>query len=50
MAGKKSKISKQSSVKKSKTTKPLTKEESLSSVVRGMEAIATGKDSRYHLK
>ena len=50
MAGKKSKISKQSSVKKSKTTKPPTKEESLSSVVRDMESIATGKDTRYHLR
>jgi len=50
MAGKKSKISKQSSVKKSKTTKPPTKEESLSSVVRDMEAIATGKNARYHLR
>ena len=50
MAGKKSKISKQSSVKKSKTTKPLTKEESLSSVVRGMEAIVARKDSRHHLR
>jgi hypothetical protein len=50
MAGKKSKISKQSSVKKAKTTKPPTKEESLSRVVRDMEAIATGKDSRHHLR
>ena len=50
MAAKKSKVSKQSSTKKSKSTKPLTKEESLSGVVRGMESIATGKDSRYHLR
>ena len=50
MAGKKSKVSKQSSTKKSKSTKPLTKEESLSSVVRGMEAIVAGKDSRHHLR
>ena len=50
MAGKKSKISKQSSVKKSKTTKPPTKEESLSSVVRGMEDIAKGNNARYHLR
>ena len=50
MAGKKSKVSKQSSTKKPKSTKPLTKEESLSSVVRGMEAIVAGKDSRHHLR
>jgi|TARA_R110000824_G_scaffold358947_1_gene546471 hypothetical protein len=50
MAGKKSKISKQGSVRKSKTTKPPTKEESLSRVVRDMEAITTGKDSRHHLR
>ena len=39
MAGKKSKISKQSSIKKSKTTKPPTKEESLSSVVKAMNRL-----------
>jgi hypothetical protein len=50
MVGKKSKISKQSSVKKSKTTKPQTKEESLSSVVKAMNRIVEGDDPRHHLR
>ena len=50
MAGKKGKASKQGSVKKSKTVKPPTKEESLSSVVKEMNRIVAGDDPRHHLR
>ena len=50
MAGKKSKAAKQSSVKKPKTTKHPTKEESLSTMKEAMNRIVEGDDPGYHLR
>ena len=50
MAGEKSKAAKQSSVKKPKTTKHPTKEESLSTIKEAMNRIVEGDDPRHHLR